>query len=93
MRVFIGLTEISGYGANLKRGLEALGIDAVFLDLTENPFRTPSSLTQIANSSIAIRLTQLAPVIMPHERMMQKLRRRIAPKQPRELNLTSGRRE
>jgi hypothetical protein len=39
VRVFIGLTEISGYGANLKRGLEALGVDAVFLDLTENPFR------------------------------------------------------
>jgi glycosyltransferase involved in cell wall biosynthesis len=39
MRVFIGLTEISGYGANLKRGLVALGIDAVFLDLSPNRYR------------------------------------------------------
>lgn len=35
-RVFIGLQEISGYYANLKKGFRELGVDCTFVDLTAN---------------------------------------------------------
>ena len=37
-RVFIGLREMSGYYVQLKRGFDALGVEAVFLDLGGHPF-------------------------------------------------------
>jgi hypothetical protein len=37
-RVFIGLTEIAGYGANLRAGLRELGVSADLLDLQPGTF-------------------------------------------------------
>jgi hypothetical protein len=36
--VFIGLTEIAGFYANLKHGLEQLGIPCTFINLNDHPF-------------------------------------------------------
>lgn len=38
MKVFIGLTEVSGYYRNLRRGLAELGVDAVVVDLNNHRF-------------------------------------------------------
>jgi len=38
-RVFIGLTEVAGYHANLKRGLESLGYECTFINLRPHPFQ------------------------------------------------------
>jgi hypothetical protein len=38
MKIFIGLMEIAGYYANLKRGFEALGVPATFVNLEYHPF-------------------------------------------------------
>ena len=37
-RVFIGLTEVSGYFGNLQRGLEGHGVTTTYLDLSGHPF-------------------------------------------------------
>ncbi|MGV8059409.1 MAG: glycosyltransferase [Smithellaceae bacterium] len=37
--IFIGLREIAGYFHHLKKGLDALGIDSVFVNLSGNPFQ------------------------------------------------------
>src|SRR5215213_10255753 len=37
--IFIGLTEIAGYGANLKRGFRQLGIECDFISLYDHPFK------------------------------------------------------
>ncbi len=37
-RIFIGLTEVAGYHANLKRGLENLGYACTFINLRPHPF-------------------------------------------------------
>jgi hypothetical protein len=37
-RVFIGLIEIAGYYSRLKRGFQALGVPATFVDIGGNPF-------------------------------------------------------
>jgi len=39
MRIFIGLTEVSGYYANLSRGFEELGIQSLHVPLQEHRFR------------------------------------------------------
>jgi glycosyltransferase involved in cell wall biosynthesis len=39
MRVFIGLTEIAGYYANLVNGLNELNIECTFVDLGKNKFQ------------------------------------------------------
>lgn len=38
MRIFIGLTEVSGYYANLKRGFDELGVPATYVTLHAHPF-------------------------------------------------------
>ncbi|MDN7023947.1 glycosyltransferase family 4 protein [Methanoculleus sp. FWC-SCC1] len=38
-RVLIGLTEIAGYNASLKRGFEELGVPCTFLNQRAHPFR------------------------------------------------------
>ncbi|MBV9411683.1 MAG: hypothetical protein JO148_08805 [Acidimicrobiia bacterium] len=37
-RVFLGLVEVAGYYRNLRDGLEALGVECLFVDLSGNPF-------------------------------------------------------
>ena len=39
MRIFIGLTEVSGYYAGLKKGFDELGIESYFVSLQEHPFK------------------------------------------------------
>lgn len=39
MKIFIGLVEIAGYYANLKKGFEQLGIECTFVDLNNHKFR------------------------------------------------------
>lgn len=61
-RVFIGLTEISGYGANLKRGFAELGIDATFIDLSPPVFAfggddPPTRLTRLFRHAARRRAT------------------------------------
>ena len=38
-RIFIGLRELSGYYHHLKKGFDALGIEAVFANLSGHPYR------------------------------------------------------
>lgn len=38
-RIFIGLRELSGYYHHLKKGMDALGVDSVFVNLNGNPFQ------------------------------------------------------
>ncbi len=38
MRVFIGLKEISGYNTSLKQGFDALGVEAIFVNLFGSKF-------------------------------------------------------
>ncbi len=38
-RIFIGLTEVSGYFARLSTGFRALGLDCTFYDVKGHPFR------------------------------------------------------
>ncbi len=38
-RIFIGLREIAGYFHHLKKGLDSLGIDSIFVNLSGNPFQ------------------------------------------------------
>src|SRR5512144_172802 len=39
LRVFIGLTEISGYCSKLTEGLKSLGVNVRFVNLREHPFQ------------------------------------------------------
>lgn len=39
MRVFLGLTEVSGHYRSLKQGLRELGISATFVNLSRHPFQ------------------------------------------------------
>lgn len=39
MRIFIGLTEVSGYYSNLKKGFEELGIPTAYVSLYAHPFK------------------------------------------------------
>lgn len=39
MRIFIGLSEVSGFYTNLAKGFEAIGIDAEFVTLTDHRFQ------------------------------------------------------
>ena len=39
MRIFLGLAEIASYYVNLVSGLEDEGVEAVFVDLSGNPYR------------------------------------------------------
>lgn len=36
-RVFIGLRELSGYGGRLKQGFDELGVDAIYVNLSDAP--------------------------------------------------------
>jgi glycosyltransferase involved in cell wall biosynthesis len=38
-RIFIGLRELSGYYHHLKKGLDALGLDSVFVNLSGHPYQ------------------------------------------------------
>jgi hypothetical protein len=55
-RVFIGLTEVAGYFGNLQRGLEELGVETTYLDLSGHPFdyRRPSPLGRWGRTSIRL---------------------------------------
>lgn len=39
MKIFIGLTEVAGYYANLKRGFDDHGVDCTYVDLSDHRFR------------------------------------------------------
>src|SRR5438105_370007 len=39
MRIFMGLYEIAGYYANLKKGFDDLGVEADFVDLSAHRFK------------------------------------------------------
>ncbi len=60
MRVFLGLTEIAGYYANLRLGLAELGIDTLYIDLSLHSFRYSGTgdihpLVRIIHFSVAQR--------------------------------------
>src|SRR5215217_6217913 len=38
LRILIGLTEIAGYGANLRKGFRQLGIKCDFISIPSHPF-------------------------------------------------------
>ena len=38
IRVFLGLQEIAGYNANLKKGFQQLGYNCTFINLSDHPF-------------------------------------------------------
>lgn len=62
VRVFIGLTEISGYGTNLKRGFVELGVGVSFIDLSPPTFRfggdnPPTRLTRLFQHAARRRAT------------------------------------
>lgn len=39
MRIFIGLTEVSGYYSNLKKGFDEMGVPAAYVSLYAHPFK------------------------------------------------------
>jgi hypothetical protein len=55
-RVFIGLTEVAGYFGNLQRGLEELGVQTSYLDLSGHPFdyRRPGPLSRWGRASLRL---------------------------------------
>lgn len=55
-RVFIGLTEVAGYFGNLQRGLEELGVETSYLDLSGHPFdyRRPSLMGRWGRESLRL---------------------------------------
>src|SRR5688572_28302748 len=61
-RVFIGLTEVSGYYSSLRRGFEALGIPAVHVPLLAHSFRydttrSPHAVVRFAQYCVARRVS------------------------------------
>jgi hypothetical protein len=38
-RVFLGIIEVAGYYTHLQRGLEAIGVETLFLDVSGHPFQ------------------------------------------------------
>jgi glycosyltransferase involved in cell wall biosynthesis len=56
MRVFIGLTEVSGYFSRLRQGFEQLGIEAVHVPLQAHKF----AYSTVNSGPIPVRLAQYA---------------------------------
>lgn len=55
-RVFIGPTEVAGYFGNLQRGLEELGVETTYLDLSGHPFdyRRPTLFGRWARATLGL---------------------------------------
>lgn len=71
MRVFIGLTEVSGYYSSLKRGFDALGVSAEYVSLYKHPFLYGETQKQGFIASLA-RYCVARRVGTPEERKLQR---------------------
>ncbi len=55
MRIFLGLTEVSGFYTNLKKGFDSIGVKSELITLTHHPFNYGSN-----NQSVWVRMSQYA---------------------------------
>jgi hypothetical protein len=66
VRIFLGLTEVSGYYSKLRRGFEELGVPVVHVSLLAHGFRydtkrSPHMVVRLAQYCVTHRVTMKAP--------------------------------
>ena len=77
MKIFLGFTEIAGYYTNLQKGFDELGVESLFVNLTEHPFQYGNWNTTNLLVNLTRRLIKMRASIPQSNWILQALLQRL----------------